>query len=276
MNKIKGYILLSRPMNLLIAFLSVMIAAAVTGTIQPIDRVLLAAVTATLITVGANAINDYFDHAIDRINKPLRPIPAGIILRSEALVFSITAMLAGWIISWFLGKVMFMVALIIGLLLVVYSWWLKRTVISGNFTVSFATAMAFVFGGMAVSRPEATIFPASFAFLFHFGREILKDIQDMKGDQINHAITFAVKYGRRSSLTFMSVIFIILLVWTLIPYIIQIYGHIYLLIILFGVYPVVIYVLYNSWKYPEPVKLGYLSNLLKADMLIGLLAIYFG
>jgi geranylgeranylglycerol-phosphate geranylgeranyltransferase len=276
MNKIRGLIRISRPVNLLIAFLSVVIAAAVTGTIQPLERVILAAIAATLITIGANVINDYFDQAIDTINKPHRPIPAGIVSPSEALILSLAAFFAAWILAWSLGFAMFSVALIIGLLLIVYSWWLKRTIILGNLTVSIATATAFVFGGMAVGRPSETIFPASFAFLFHFGREILKDLEDVAGDQVNNAITFAVKFGRKASLTLVSFTFILLLVWTLIPYIVHAYGHFYLLIILLGVYPVIIYVLYTSWKYPDPAKLGYLSNLLKADMLVGLLAIYFG
>jgi len=276
MRKIKGFIQLSRPVNLLIAFASVMIAAAVTGTLQPLWRVVLASVTATFVTSGANVINDYFDYDIDKINKPLRPIPAGIISRSEALTCSITSFICAWILAWFLGPVMFLIAFGIGILLIVYSWWLKRTIILGNLTVSIATAMAFVFGGMAVNRPAATFFPASFAFLFHFGREILKDLQDVEGDQQHQAITFSVRFGRRASLIFITVIFAVLLIWTIIPYIIDVYGRSYLLIILLGVYPVILYVIYGSWKYPQPGRLGILSNLLKADMLVGLLAIYFG
>ena len=255
---------------------AVVIAAAVTGTIQPVNRVIWAALTAAFITIGANSINDYFDYAIDRINKPNRPIPAGIVSRREAFIFSITAYVAGWISGWMLGYDMFIVAFVIGILLVLYSWKLKRTVILGNLAVSIATAVAFVFGGMAVGRPEATIFPASFAFFFHFGREVLKDLQDVEGDRMHSARTFAVRYGRRASLVLITVTFILLLVWTIIPYILHVYGHIYLLIILLGIYPVIIFVLYGSWKHQKSSDLGFLSNLLKADMLIGLLAIFFG
>jgi len=276
MNRISSYIHLSRPVNCIITFLSVLIAAAVTGTIQPFERVVRAGATATLITIGANVINDYFDYAIDLINKPGRPIPAGVISRPAALIYSIIAYILAWITAWSLGIEMFLIALLTGLLLIAYSWWLKRTVLLGNLAVSAATAMAFVFGGLAVGRPAAAIFPALFAFLFHFGREILKDLQDVKGDAVHEAITFAVKYGRDASLSLITTIFVVLLVCTIIPYIVSIYGGQYLLIILLGVYPVILYVLYGSWKYSEPEKLGQLSNLLKADMLIGLLAIYMG
>jgi geranylgeranylglycerol-phosphate geranylgeranyltransferase len=276
MNRINSYFLISRPVNFVITFLSVLIAAAVTGTIQPFDRVFMACMTAVLITIGANVINDYFDYAIDLINKPGRPIPAGIISRPAALTYSITTYILAWIIAGFLGIDMFLIALFTGLLLIVYSWWLKRTVLLGNLAVSLATAMAFVYGGSAVGRPSATFFPALFAFLFHFGREILKDLQDVKGDAVHEAITFAVRYGRVASLLLITTIFTVLLVCTIIPYIVSIYGHKYLLIILSGVYPVILYVIYGSWKYSEPEKLGLLSNILKADMVIGLLAIYMG
>ena len=272
----KGYVLISRPVNFVITFLSVLIAAAVTGTLQPFLRVVWACVTASLITIGANVINDYFDYAIDLINKPGRPIPAGVISRPAALVYSIIAFILAWITAWFLGIEMFLIALLTGLLLIVYSWWLKRTVLLGNLAVSLATAMAFVFGGLAVGRPSASVFPAIFAFLFHFGREILKDLQDVKGDAVHDAITFAVRYGRAASLLLITTIFTILLVCTIIPYIVGIYGRNYLLIILLGIYPVILYVLYGSWRYSEPEKLGQLNNLLKADMVVGLLAIYLG
>ena len=146
----------------------------------------------------------------------------------------------------------------------------------GNFVVSLATGMAFIYGGMAVNRVEGTLFPALFAFFFHFGREGIKDLQDIEGDRARGANTLAVVYGTKASLTTASIIFLLLLILTLIPYISKLYGVFYILIILFGIYPVIFIVLYKSWKSPDPATLGKMSNLLKADMLVGLLAIYFG
>jgi hypothetical protein len=40
-------------------------------------------------------------------------------------------------------------------------------------------------------------------------------------------------------------------------------------------YPIIFYVLFSVAKNTEQNHLGFLSNLLKADMFIGLLAIYF-
>ena len=115
-----------------------------------------------------------------------------------------------------------------------------------------------------------------FAFFFHLGREILKDIQDIEGDTRAGAITFPIKYGVQKSLILIMIDFILLVILTVIPYIFKIYSGIYFLIICVGIFPVLIYVLQSSFRNPAPDRIGFLSNLLKADMIIGLLAIYLG
>jgi 4-hydroxybenzoate polyprenyltransferase len=98
----------------------------------------------------------------------------------------------------------------------------------------------------------------------------------MEGDKREGVVTYAIKHGLKQSLRLTTVIFIVLIVVTLIPYILHIYGIIYLFVIIFGIYPVLAFVVYRSWKYPNPHNLGVMSNILKANMLVGLMAIYFG
>lgn len=274
--KLKYWIQITRPNNVLIAFLSVWIAAIVAGGIDPILNLVLVSVSAALITVGANVINDIFDVEIDRINKPNRPLPSGNVSIREAYFLFSGSYLIAWIMAWMVNYHVFLVALIFGLLLILYSYRFKRMVLVGNFVVSLATGMAFIYGGMAVNRIEGTFFPALFAFFFHFGREIIKDLQDVEGDRARGANTLAVVYGTKTALITTSIIFMLLIILTLIPYISKLYGVIYIIIILTGIYPVLVIVLYKCWKSPDPGTLGKMSNLLKADMLVGLLAIYFG
>ncbi len=275
--KISALFEISRPLNVLIAFLTIFIAAAVAaGGLQINREVVLAAISTALITIGANVINDIFDVAIDRINKPYRPLPAGKLSRNEALVYFLLVYAAGWLIAALINVTMFLIALIIGILLVFYSVWYKRTILFGNLVVSFATAVAFVYGGLAVGRIAETFFPAVFAFLFHFGREVIKDLQDTNGDRQAGAVTFAVKYGHKPSFYLTLVVFLVLIIVTLIPYILRIYNLAYLLVVIFGIYPVIGLVLYVTWKTTEQKKLGWMSTILKIDMLVGLLAIYVG
>jgi geranylgeranylglycerol-phosphate geranylgeranyltransferase len=274
--KISALIKISRPLNVLIAFLTIYIAAAVTAGLQVNRNVFLAAISTALITIGANVINDIFDVDIDRINKPQRALPARKLSRSEALAYFITVYLAGWVVAALINVSMFLIAFSVGILLIFYSIRFKRTILLGNLVVSFTTAVAFVYGGLAVDRIKETLFPAVFAFLFHFGREIIKDLQDIDGDRQAGAVTFAVKYGHRPSFYLTLSVFLVLILVTLIPYILKIYGLSYLLVVVVGIYPVLAWVIYVTWKAPQPKNLGRLSTILKVDMLVGLLAIYVG
>ena len=274
MNLIISLIKLSRPSNVCIAFLTIFVAAEIAGGLDPINNVILAAISAALITIGANVINDYFDIEIDKINKPHRPLAAGRISKKTALYYFVTVFFVAWFLAFNINYSMFLIAFIVGILLFFYSFRFKRTIIWGNLLVSSVIAMAFVYGGGAVNNYTETLIPSAFAFFFTFGREILKDIQDIKGDQKEGAITFPIKYGVKKSLKLIYVVFILLVIITVIPYIFNIYGIKYFLTICFGVYPVLLYAAYWSWMNTTSKSLGIISNLLKADMIIGLLAIY--
>ena len=255
--------------------LSVLIAAMVTGTLEPHFAVFLAAISAGLIMAAGNTINDYFDIEIDRINKPLRPLPAQKMSLETARILAFGEFLLGITLSAFISLPMLLIAAFFSLLIYFYAAVFKRTVLWGNLVVSLATAATFIYGGMAVRRPGSAIIPALFAFFFHFGREILKDIEDIKGDQKNAAQTFPVRFGVRPAIRLIWLNFLLLAVLTAVPFIAGWYGTAYFGIVVFGVYPVIGYVLISILQNTAPKHLGFLSNLLKADMLIGLLAIYF-
>ncbi len=275
LTKIKAIFLLSRPVNVVIAVLSVFVAAFITGTIQPIEYVIIACISCGLIFAGANTINDYFDVAIDKINKPYRPITAGMITQSQSLLVAIIEYISGIALGLAISVDMFLIAAFFAILSFLYSAYLKRTVLWGNFTVSLSTAAVFIYGGMAVRKPIQAIIPATFAFFYHFGREIIKDIQDMKGDAENAAHTFPVKFGIAPAILLIWMNFLLLIFLTVLPYWENWYGLNYFLIVIFGMYPIILYALFSILKNTDPKHLGFISNLLKADMFIGLLAIYF-
>ena len=273
---INNFIILSRPANIIIAAITIFIAAGLSGPLSPISNVILAAISTSLIAVGANVINDYFDVEIDRINKPNRILPSGKISRKQALIFFAISYFVAWILATFISFAMFIIAFVSSIILYLYSFKYKRVVLWGNFIVSFVSGLAFIYGGLSVNRVNESLFPACFAFLFHFGREIIKDIQDIDGDTNQGAVTFPIKYGVRSALILTTCIFIVLILFTLLPYFWGIYGIYFLFIVVFGVHSILIFIVISGWINPSPKNLGLLSNILKVDMLVGLFAIYMG
>lgn len=228
------------------------------------------------MTAGANIINDIYDVELDRINKPGRPLPAGKITTGTAWQYFVISYFFALLGAAFCGWKMLAIAVLIGLLLAGYGIYFKRTVLAGNVVVSLSSAMAFIYGALAVDDWEAGIVPAAFAFFFHFGREVIKDMQDVPGDRANNVVTFPGLYGNRPSVVLINIIFLILIILTFIPYILSIYGTGYLLIVVPGVDLVLAFTIISLWFRQDAVFLGRLSHLLKIDMFVGLMAIVIG
>ncbi|MHB2147856.1 geranylgeranylglycerol-phosphate geranylgeranyltransferase [Calditrichota bacterium LG25] len=273
---LKNYWQLSRPLNVAIAMITIWVAAFITPQFHLNYKLYFAAVIAGLMTAGANIINDLYDIDIDRINKPHRPLPSGRATQKEARVYFALNYALSFALAAFCGLPMFMVTFLIGLLLVYYSSHLKRTVLWGNLAVSLASAIAFIYGAMSVGDWRAGIIPAAFAFFFHLGREIVKDMQDLEGDVQNQSITFPARFGLKPSIALINFVFIFLIILTIIPYILKVYGEMYLWIVTIGVHSVLIFVSVFLWFRNDRPVLGKISHLLKLDMLVGLAAIYLG
>jgi len=272
----KAYWALIRPLNVLIGMLSILMGAVLTGTLHPMAKVILACFSGGIIMAGGNVINDYFDVEIDRVNKSHRPIPSGLISRSSAGIWAILLFTLGLFLSIFVNYIGFLLAILVTAGLYIYGARLKRTLISGNVVVSLFSATAFVYGGVAVGRIKETFIPAGFAFLFHFGREIIKDIEDQAADENALARTLPIAFGPRAALAVATVAFTTLVLFTLFPYFWGLYGKAYLWTVVLGVDLVVLLSVMFLWLRPVPVHFSRVAKILKADMLVGLLALYLG
>ncbi len=276
MERIKAMIQLSRPINVAIAALSIYIGAFITETVLWNGAIFLACLSGAFITAAANTINDVFDIEIDRINRPERPLPSG----------KISPPMAGWLaameyslgigLSFWIHPTALLMAAVFSALTFLYSARWKRLPLIGNLTVSLSTAAAFVYGAAAVQQPLKALYPGVFAFFFHLGREVIKDIQDMKGDALNNARTFPIRFGVRRAVWLTKGILSILVFLTLIPYFTRYYDFDYFLVIVLGIFPVVVFLLLYLNEHRTHQQLERLNHVLKADMLVGIFAIYVG
>jgi geranylgeranylglycerol-phosphate geranylgeranyltransferase len=276
MNRLVAYLKLTRPQNNLIAALSVLVGALVSGEIEYWGAVAFACISAFFISGGGNCLNDFFDVEIDKINKPFRPLPKGEISRRSALWLSMSLFLVGLGVSLFIKPLSLVIATVAIILLIFYNHTLKRKLFWGNFTVSFVSALAFIYGGITTRDFKLSLIPAVFAFLFHLGREVIKDLQDLKGDRSLNVSSLPIRFGIRFSLAFTTAIFSFLIFLTLLPYLFNIFSLPYLIMVILGVDLVLFYVIWSMWKDSSTSNLGRLSTILKIDMLLGLAAIYLG
>ncbi len=193
------------------------------GSDQPFTRYLLdprlflLSLSTILIASAGYIINDYYDIKIDYLNKPNRVVVGNHLRRRIALALhwtlSIIGVLIGLLVNIYLG----IINLAAAFLLWFYSNHLKRIPFLGNVTVAFLTSLSImILLILYPQREKLVIIYAVFAFFINLIREIIKDIEDWKGDQAFGCRTLPIVWGIRYTKYFLyllMIIFIFLLSW---------------------------------------------------------------
>ena len=215
------------------------------------------------------------DIDVDRINRPLRPLPSGRLSPNAARIESLLLALAGCALAFWLSLWHGLIALAVVVLLAIYSISLKHSLLWGNVLVAFVGAIAFPYGALAAGDIGRSWIPALFAFLFHLGREIVKDIEDVAGDQIRGDRTLPLCWGQAQAGVLAALVYLLLVGFTWMPFFAGIYGAFYALALL-PVHALVGYVLWQLYRQRAVLADDRLGRLLKVGMFLGLVAIVVG
>ncbi len=161
-------------------------------------RLFFLSASTMLIAAAGYVINDYYDVKIDLINKPERVVIGKGITRRYALfihtVLSLTGVAIGVILSWKIGLINFLSSFLL--------WWysnaLKRQPFVGNIMVAVLTALSIELVNVLynVNNHLVTTY-ALFAFFMTLIREIIKDMEDLKGDHTFGCRTLPIVWGLR-------------------------------------------------------------------------------
>ncbi|MBT8304589.1 MAG: geranylgeranylglycerol-phosphate geranylgeranyltransferase [Bacteroidia bacterium] len=174
-------------------------------------------VLATICIAAAGyIINDIYDLEADTINKPDKVIINKNISEKSAfnwfIGLNIIGVGIGFYLSNLVGRSGFTILFIgISILLYLYASSLKHMLIIKNIIVALLISLCIIIVGLfellpAITRinqeTQLTIFKivldyALFAFVINLIREIVKDIQDMDGDQKVGLKTLAVTFGKK-------------------------------------------------------------------------------
>ena len=275
--KIIAFLKLLRPLNGIIGGVSVFVGGFLTheivGTRHGVSLLLASLVCFLLISAG-NAINDWADTEIDKLNKPDKPIPSGKLTRSQVLVISIILFALGLLITLKLPMPMFFIALFASVLLLLYNFKLKAKGLSGNLVVAILGGLPFIYGGVVLGNWLPTLIPFGFAFLLHFAREILKDIEDIPGDRNANNVSFPIKYGVRKAILLSNLILGVLIAFTFLPFLVGWYGVLYLIGVVLCIDLSLGIAIYKLSKNDDYVSKA--CDSLKFSMLIGLAVLALG
>jgi 4-hydroxybenzoate polyprenyltransferase len=258
-----------------------------------------------LVVAGGYIINDIYDIETDKINRKENQIVGNSISSKSAFNFyyllNSLAFLFGFYIAFSIGKTAFgFIFIFFAFSLWRYSKQHKTSFAIGNFQVGFLTALSIINlilfdlvpiginnenGSLIISK--IIIFYAGFSFLTTLIREIVKDIEDLEGDQKINAKTLAITYGLKKSKNIVlalttATIFCITyfqyfqysVISTQFEYEISIWGvndiSIIYTLLLQGLF---LFFIYKSFKAINKEDFHFLSILSKIIMLVGILSI---
>ncbi|WP_122090197.1 geranylgeranylglycerol-phosphate geranylgeranyltransferase [Halalkalicoccus subterraneus] len=230
---VRGLFELTRPVNAVAAGVLTLIGAFVAGGLFDGPVPALAAAGATVFATGAgNAINDYFDREIDRINQPGRPIPRGAVSPRGALGFSVGLFAGAVALVLVLPPLAITIAIVNLLLLVAYTQLFKGLPGVGNAVVAALGGSTFLFGGAAVGNVTAPGVLFVLAALSTFTREVIKDVEDLAGDREEGLNTLPIAVGARPALWIGAACLVLAVLASPVPYLLGALGPVYLLAVL--------------------------------------------
>jgi 4-hydroxybenzoate polyprenyltransferase len=250
-----------------------------------LDFHLFLIVFASSLTIAAGyIINNFYDSKKDLINRPNKSMLDRLVSQKTKLTvyFSLNfiAALLSMIVSWraflFFSVYIFLIWF--------YSHKIKKYPIIGNLTASLLAVLPFFaillyyytkisFSDIEVYKSQlAVIFShATFLFLLILVREMIKDLENLKGDLANGYQTIPIIYGEETS----KKVITILTILTIFPVyvLIEIYDVGYMDIYFYACLIVMIFFLLYLWKSNTKPQFLLLHNVLKFLIVAGVFCI---
>ncbi len=273
--KITAYLKIIRPFNCLFIAVTVLFGLFYKNPSSCTFTYLAGILAATFIGAGGYVVNDYFDLPIDRINRPKRMLPSGKISPKAAYIYAIVLFVIGLQFSFLTGIIPAVIMALFNLLLLFfYARQLKTTFLIGNLTVAYASASTFIYGGIVAHNLENIWLIAAYAFVYTLTRELLKDLQDIEGDKVIKASTFAIKAGHRTTMAVNLALAILLVGITWYGYVHTMLGQLQTLLLALLVHLPLIIMNLLYFHHGNPRRYRILSLGMKLDMLTLLLVIW--
>ena len=198
----------------------------------------LIAMSTVLIAAAGYIINDYFDIRIDMINKPDKMILERKIPRRKAIIMHTVFNVLGILLAFYVARQRtayewLSLQLLVTILLWLYSTKFKQRFMIGNVVVALLTALTIL--TLVVYEPAMHVFLrkpvfektvtgflhlnpiwllavyAYFAFVLTWMREIVKDMEDLKGDAEEGCDTMPIRWGLKTSAQFIQLLSVLAL-----------------------------------------------------------------
>jgi 4-hydroxybenzoate polyprenyltransferase len=227
MSKAQAYVALARPFTLLMPMLG-FFSGAVTAwgagharaglTSDVVIPVVCGVLMAGVLNAASNAINQIYDLAIDRVNKPSRPLPSGALSINEVWGFTAVTYVIAFALAWAAGpgnsRECFWIVLVAAFLTWAYSappFRTKRLGVWANVTIAIPRGVLLKVAGWSSVKTIMGVEPwyiGAIFGLFLLGASTTKDFADIEGDRADGCKTLPILYGIKTAAWMISPFFV--------------------------------------------------------------------
>ncbi|NND15392.1 MAG: UbiA-like protein EboC [Eudoraea sp.] len=153
--RIMGFLRLMRPANLPTAGADVLAGAAIAGAVSTqipfslntdISDLLFLFFASIALYAGGVVLNDYFDADLDKIERPERAIPSGLVSKKEALIFGSAWLFLGVVLALLVNQTSAIIAIALSFCILLYDAIAKKAAFPGALTMGLCRGLNLLLG----------------------------------------------------------------------------------------------------------------------------------
>lgn len=153
MKKISGYLRLMRPANIVTSVADVLAGIAISGVLSStlfteeyILPIVLLCFSTAFLYAGGVVFNDVFDAELDKIERPERAIPSGLISVNNAAILGSLLLVLGIVLASVVGAIPALLAVLITFFALVYNKWGKHHDLLGPLNMGICRGLNLLLG----------------------------------------------------------------------------------------------------------------------------------
>jgi geranylgeranylglycerol-phosphate geranylgeranyltransferase len=180
-----------------------------------VEILILTYLTYVFIAAAGNIINDIYDVEVDKVNKPNRPLPRGGLTLGQAKALTVILWFTGGILAFATSLIAGIMAMIFAALGYLYAAKVKALGAVGNFAVASSFSFGLFYGAIVATESRhyfellggnSLLFLPQVIWVYFltssfvlFGREVIKGIEDLRGDKLRSVRTIASIHGAKTA-----------------------------------------------------------------------------
>tara|TARA_R110002049_G_scaffold263561_3_gene439762 strand:+ start:2654 stop:3553 length:900 start_codon:yes stop_codon:yes gene_type:complete len=200
---LKGYLGLMRPANLPTAAADIFAGMAIAGIFADFSvtnfsflftqNSIVLVLSSVLLYAGGVVLNDVFDVELDKIERPERAIPSGLISLKSAIIFGSILLLMGIVSAFAVGNLSGGIAVLLAVFILSYDYYAKHKLVLGPINMGVCRGLNLLLGISilgTIHSMEFTIIP-----VIYIAAITLISKGEVHGDNKKHIVFAGILYA---------------------------------------------------------------------------------